>query len=363
MNCSGSTACSTCPINTVYQLAAERAGVLLPLATDLLFVPDLLAFWLTGRKVAERTIASTSGLLDARTGDWSADVVTALGLRDGLLPPVVAPGTELGRLRAEVRAETGLGEDVRVTTVGSHDTASAVLGVPAVDDEFAYISCGTWALTGVEIDAPVLDQRVRAANFTNEAGVDSTIRFLRNSMGLWILSGAVSTWQRAGSPAALPELLAAAAELPAGGPTFDVDAAEFLPPGDMPARVVAACRAAGGSVPGSPAEIVRSIVDSLARTLARDVQSAADLTGRDVRRIHLAGGGARNALLCQLTADFAGLPVEAGPVEATAIGNVLVQARTHGVLSGDRFALRELIRRTQSLTRYEPRPRAQGGQR
>ena len=349
------------PINTVYQLAAERSGPLLPLAERLLFIPDLLGYWLTGRQVAERTIASTSGLLDARTGGWAQGITNALGLPDGLLPPVSAPGDELGGLVAPARQETGLGDRVEVTTVGSHDTASAVLGVPAESDEFAYISCGTWALTGVEIESPVLDDRALAANFTNETGVDDTIRFLRNSMGLWVLSESVATWRRAGLTAELPALLAAAAALPTGGPTFDVDAAEFLPPGDMPARVVDACRASGGPVPHGAAEIVRCIIDSLAATLARDVHNASALTGRKVRTIHLVGGGARNALLCQLTADLAGLPVVAGPVEATAIGNVLVQARTHGVLAGDRFALRELIRRTQELTRYEPRTRRTGG--
>lgn len=341
------------PFTTVYQLAADT---LLHAAETLLLIPDLLGFWLTGRRVAELTNASTTGLLDARTRSWSRTVRDALHLDGDLLPAILAPGEDIGGLRRSVLAETGLDPSTRLSAVGSHDTASAVVGVPATDPDFAYISCGTWALAGVEVEAPLLTEASRAANFTNEVGVDGTVRFLRNVMGLWILQETLATWRRAGASDDLPALLRAAGELAGGGPTFDVDSAEFLPPGDMPARVVAACRRVGQRPPRTPPETVRSIVDSLALALARTVREAAALSGRTVSRIHLVGGGARNALLCQHLADASGTPVIAGPVEATAIGNVLVQARTHGVLSGDLFALRDLVRRTAIVTTYSPGP-------
>ncbi|MEP6462310.1 MAG: rhamnulokinase family protein [Frankiaceae bacterium] len=339
------------PFTTVYQLAAET---LLEPAETLLLVPDLLGFWLTGRRVAELTNASTTGLLDAGTRTWSSTVFDALRLKAGLLPSIVPPGEDLGALRPAVLGETGLDPATRVTCVGSHDTASAVVGVPAENPDFAYISCGTWALVGVELDAPLLDAGSRDANFTNEIGVDGTVRYLRNVMGLWILRGCLASWKRAGGESDLSSLLAAAADLPPGGPTFDVDLPEFLPPGDMPARVAAACRRTGQRPPESRPELVRSVVESLALGLARTVREAAALTGRHVAVVHLVGGGARNALLCQLLADASDLPVIAGPVEATAIGNALVQARTHGALTGDLFTLRDLVRRTADVARYSP---------
>lgn len=342
------------PFTTLYQLAVEP---MLVYAQIMLLIPDLIGYWLTGVAVAELTNASTTGVLDARSGQWSDRVATVLGLSPGLLAPVVPPGEVVGSLRSSVATETGLAPGTPVSTVGSHDTASAVLGVPATDPDFAYVSCGTWALAGVELDRPLLDEAGRAANFTNEIGVDDTVRYLRNVMGLWILQGALAVWERRGEPADLERLLHEAADLLPGGPTFDVDDPEFLPPGDMPARVAVACQRADHAVPTTPAATaatVRAILDSLALALTRTVREAAQLSGRRVGVIHLVGGGARNALLCQLLADASGVDVVAGPVEATAIGNVLVQARTQGVLRGDRFALRDLVRRTHELVRYRP---------
>jgi rhamnulokinase len=245
-----------------------------------------------------------------------------------------------------------------VTVVGSHDTASSVVAVPAADDDVAYVSCGTWSLVGVELDAPVLSAESRAANFTNEGGVDGRVRYLRNVMGLWLLQESLRTWERAGAAPPLADLLAAAAALPAG-PVIDPDDPRFLPPGDMPARITAACRDAGLPEPATPAEVVRCILDSLADAYARTVEDARRLSGRSVRAVHLVGGGARNELLCRLTADACGLPVLAGPIEATALGNVLVQARAHGAVgrdgAADLAALRALVRRTQQVRRFEPR--------
>ncbi|SEF12202.1 rhamnulokinase [Jiangella alba] len=339
------------PFNTIYQLAVDPAAAT---AAQALLMPDLLTSWLTGVRGTEVTNASTTGLLDVRSGEWAAPLFDALGLRRDLFAPLRRPGDVVGPLLPDVLDDTGLDPSAVVTAVGSHDTASAVVGVPAADERFAYISCGTWSLVGVELDAPVLTEAGRAANFTNEGGVDGTVRYLRNVMGLWLLSESIATWNRAGPPADLPALLAAAADVPPGGPVFDPDDPVFLPPGDLPARIADVLRAGGSRVPQTRPELVRCILDSLAAAYARTVRQAAELSGRAVDVVHLVGGGARNELLCRLTADACGLPVLAGPVEATALGNVLVQARAHGAVAGDLWALRELLRSTQAVHRYEP---------
>ena len=335
------------PFNTLYQLAAE------PVLADrrALLVPDLLGYWLTGRQVAEETNASTTGLLDARTGDWSRPLVEALGLPSGLLAEVIAAGEVLAPLTEEVRAEIGVDYPLPVTTVGSHDTASAVVGVPADNPRFGYISCGTWGLVGVELTEPVLSEDSRAANFTNERGVDGTIRYLRNVMGLWLLSESIRAWNLHGLGVDLGEVLLAAAALPAGGPRIDPNDPAFLPPGEMPHRIVAAARLTD---PGSEV-VVRCILDSLAVAFAAALADAERLSGRPIEVVNLVGGGSQNALLYQLTADAARRPVVAGPVEATALGNLLVQARTHGVLSGDLAALRKRVRAATRLHHYQPR--------
>jgi rhamnulokinase len=318
-----------------------------------LLIPDLLGYWLTGQRVAEDTNASTTGLLDATTGQWSSDLIDSLGLPAGLLPQVVPPGTVVGNLTPAIAAQLGLERPLTLSTVGSHDTASAIVGVPAENPNFAYISCGTWGLVGVELDAPVLTEASQAANFTNERGVDGTIRYLRNDMGLWLLSETLRTWELKGETYSLTGLIAQATEVPAGGPTFDPDAPQFLPPGDMPQRITQACIATGQRPPETPAEIVRCILDSLAVTFAARIQDAQRLSGHRVDVIHIVGGGSQNRLLCQLVADASGLPVIAGPVEATALGNLLVQARTHGALGGDLWDLRAQLRNTTHTRLFE----------
>src|SRR3954454_14885081 len=346
------------PFNTLYQLAADLRQGGLDDDVQVLLVPDLLGYWLTGVRAAEETNASTTGLMDARTGDWSPELVQALGLPPGLLPVVVPAGQVLGEVSPEVRAELGIEHDLPVTTVGSHDTASAVVGVPADTSRFGYISCGTWGLVGVELDAPVLTEESRRANFTNERGVDGTIRYLRNVMGLWLLSESLRTWNLRGLDLDLTDLLVAAAALPPGGPRIDPDDPMFLPPGDMPERIArASWNTDRPIVDPEPAVVVRCILDSLADAFARAILDAERLSGHAVEVVHLVGGGSQNALLCQLTADAAGKPVVAGPVEATALGNLLVQARTHGAVHGDLTALRARVRATTRLHRYDPRTR------
>ena len=330
------------PFNTIYQLVAAAGTPQLQAARRLLMIPDLLAYWLTGEMGAEFTNASTTQLLDLGSGQWAGELMASLGIRPTLFPALRAPGTVIG----PVLAELGLGTP-EVIAVGSHDTASAVVGVPADGADFAYISCGTWSLVGVELDAPVLTEASRLANFTNEGGVDGTVRYLRNVMGLWPLQECLREW---GGPD-LPELLRAAAAVPAFAAVVELDDPVFLAPGDMVARLATA----SGRTFSSRAEVVRCILDSLALAHRRAVRQAQELSGRHVDAVHIVGGGARNELLCQLTADACGLPVLAGPVEATALGNVLVQARTAGAISGDLSALRALLRQTQQIMRYEAR--------
>ncbi|MBF0815126.1 rhamnulokinase [Microbacterium paludicola] len=339
------------PFNTLYQLAAE--GELLGLADGLLLVPDLIGWMLTGARVAERTNASTTGLLDVRTREWDLALAERIGVPAGILPSLVDPGTELGVLLPHVAAE--LGGQAPVVAVGSHDTASAVVAVPMRADRAAYISCGTWGLVGVETEHPVLTDAAREANFTNEGGVDGRVRFLHNVMGLWLLSESVRAWEdESGRDIDLPDLLKQAAHAPAPDAVFDANDAVFLAPGDMPARIAAWLSERGLAVPPSRPAFARLIVESLAEAFAKAVRKASELSGVPVETIHVVGGGALNTLLCQRLADRAGLPVLAGPVEATAIGNLLVQARTAGFVSGDLEALRAVVAGAFEPLRYVP---------
>jgi sugar (pentulose or hexulose) kinase len=349
------------PFNTVFQLAATTGTAALESAQTLLLLPDLLGYWLTGQVCAERTNASTTGLYDATTRGWAIDLVKRVGLPWSILPPLRSPGQVLGPVRPAVAAELGLAGEVPVIAVASHDTAAAVVGVPAASDAFAYVSSGTWSLVGVELDQPVLTEAARLAGFTNEAGLDDTVRLLRNVMGLWVLSESLRSWrgQRAGLPG-LPGLLAEAANEPALRTVIDIDDPRLLAPGTatdpMPERLRALAARAGEPVPDTPAAVVRTILDSLALAYRRTVRRAVELSGREVEVVHIVGGGSRNALLCQLTADACGLPVLAGPAEAAALGNALVQARGLGADLPDLAAMRALVRRTHEVVRFEPRP-------
>ncbi|WP_279240063.1 rhamnulokinase [Streptomyces sp. 891-h] len=342
------------PINTLYQLAAARDSHQFRSARQLLLIPDLISYWLTGQRGTELTIASTTQLLDPRTRRWSPAVAEALGVDLGLFPPLRSPGDPAGALRADVLAETGLTGPVPVTAVGAHDTASAVAGVPAQGGAFAYIATGTWSLAGVELTSPVLTEESRAANFTNELGVDGTVRYLRNIMGLWLLQECLRAWETEGTPQELDALLESAARAPGLRSVVDAGGAEFLEPGGMPQRIAEACRRSGQPVPRGAAETTRCVLDSLALAHREAVFEAQRLSGKQVETVHIVGGGARNALLCQLTADACGLPVVAGPVEAAAYGNVLVQARTAGAVTGPLPALRALVRSSVRLRQYAP---------
>lgn len=355
------------PFSTLYQLVAAQGTAALESAEHLLLLPDLLAYWLTGTIGVERTNASTTALYDLTTGDWARDLMGDLGLPWSILPPLREPGSIIGPVLSEVGRHAGIPKRVPVVAVGSHDTASAVVGVPADTDRFAYISSGTWSLVGLELDAPVLTEAARRADFTNEGGVDGTVRFLKNVMGLWVLSECLRTWadQRL-EGTGLVALLAAAEDAPALRTVVDINDPRLLPPGDMPSRIRELAAEAGEPVPTTPVEVTRCVLDSLALAYRRHLRTALGLAGREVDVVHVVGGGSQNHLLCQLTADATGLPVLAGPSEAAALGNVLVQARALLREQGstelaDLAAMRSLIRRTHELHRFEPTPAARGG--
>lgn len=325
------------PFNTCYQLAVDRTAPWWDRVAHVVLIPDLVVHHLTGALGTEVTNASTTGLLDARTGTWSTEVCERLGLDIGRFAPLDAPGAP--------RGHTATGTPV--VAVGSHDTASAVVGVPAQDRRFAYVASGTWSLVGVELDEPVLTDAARLANFTNERGVDDRIRFLRNVGGLWLLQECMRTW----GTEDLRGLLAAAADQPSdgSGPRIDVDDEGFLAPDDMPARIE---RAVGRAL--SPAATVRCILDSLADAYARTIDGATRLSGHPVDVVHVVGGGSQNELLCQLTANATGRTVLAGPVEATARGNLMVQARAAGAMPASLDELRASAATVLAPRRYEP---------
>ena len=334
------------PFNTLYQLVADTG---LAEADEVLLIPDLLATSLAGVHVAERTNASTTGLLDATNRTWDIELMSKLGIKTDLFADLVDPGEPVGRLLPHISDRVG--GRVPVVAVASHDTASAVVGVPMQTDDAAYVSLGTWALAGLELVAPVLTEEARLANFTNEGGVDGTVRFLTNVMGTWLLSETMRTWGETD----LSGLLVQAASYDGPITLVDVQDARFLPPGDMPARIAAWCAEHDVPAPDGRAAVVRCVVESIAAAITAAIERAASLAGRVVGIVHVVGGGVQNSLLCQAIADRSGLPVLAGPVEATAIGNVLVQARAAGVVGPDLADLRSLVARTHDPARFVPR--------
>lgn len=343
------------PFNTIYQLTAAQGSSALAAAETMLLLPDLLGFWLTGVIGAEHTNASTTGLYDVTARAWSLDVTTRLGLPMHLLPTLREAGETVGTVLPAVAAEVGLAHDLPVLAVGSHDTASAVVAMPAERADVAYISSGTWSLVGLELRRPVLSVAARKAGFTNEGGVDGTVRFLKNVTGLWVLSECQRAWRETGQPDTdLATLLGGAANADPLRTVIDINDSRLLPPGDMVTRIEELCAEAGEPAPRTPVEITRTILDSLALAYRRHVHIAAQLADHEVEMVHVVGGGSQNSLLCQLTADACGVPVLAGPTEAAALGNVLVQARALGADLPDLAAMRSLVRRTHQVIRHVP---------
>lgn len=343
-------------INTLYQLLAMRqqGSPLLDAARSLLMIPDLFNYWLTGVKASEFSIATTSQFYDPRAGDWARGLLARLDLPTDILQPVIQPGEQLGPLHVSVAAELGLGA-APVIAPACHDTGSAVAAVPAISDSFAYLSSGTWSLMGVETLEPVIDDESLAFNFTNEGGVFGTIRLLKNIMGLWLLQECRRTWAVQGHEWSYDDLTQLASAAPAFGPLVDPDHHDFLRPADMPTLLCEACRRTGQQAPGSEGQIVRCILESLALKYRWTLDKLERMQGRRLDTIHVVGGGSQNGLLCQFTADATQRLVVAGPIEATATGNVLLQAISRGELSSLAEA-REVVRNSFALVTYEPGP-------
>ncbi|MDO5533669.1 MAG: rhamnulokinase family protein [Propionibacteriaceae bacterium] len=343
------------PFNTIFQLAAQAEDERWDDVETILLTPDLLGYWLTGRRYAEVTIASTTGLLDTAARTWSASTTAALRDRLGLplprvLPELVEPGTVVGTTK-----EGLLSEPVSVVAVGAHDTASAVVTVPAQVDDFAFISSGTWSLVGLELPAPVLAPVSEEANFTNELGVDGTTRFLKNVMGLWVLIECRREWAaESGSELSWDEIVEMASSAEPLAAVIDMEDERLLPPGDMVARVRALAAERGQELGDDKGSVIRCILDSLALSYRRAIREACRVAERSVSVVHVVGGGSSNALLCQLTADATGVPVVAGPTEGTAMGNLLVQARAMGALSGGLAELREVARASSEVRTFTP---------
>jgi rhamnulokinase len=342
-------------INTLMQLASEPADGAISVASDLLFMPDLLAYLFSGIRASERTIASTSQLLH-----WSGVPSVAVGERAGipnLLPRQVTAGTVLGEPLDHVRSATGF--DGAVIAVAGHDTASAVAAMP-MEPGSAFISCGTWGLVGFELAAPILTDHAMLAGFTNEHGVDGTYRFLRNSSGLWLLTESLRAWGEPVTSESSARLVDAAAAVPRYRSIVDPLDPSFVAPGDMPARLANYCERTGQPVPCSPAEVARCILDSLALGFADAIEAGAALSGARPTAVHIVGGGSQIAQLCQAIADVTGLRVIAGPSEATALGNVLLQARALGELDS-LDEVRAVVARTTRPVEYLPDTGGAGG--
>ncbi|MCX6344850.1 MAG: rhamnulokinase [Armatimonadetes bacterium] len=341
-------------INTLYQLlsVAINNPWALENAQSLLMMPDLFNFWLTGVKANEFTIASTSQMLNPNTGTWATDLLDKFGIPSRILGKIIQPGTVLGKLSASVAIETGAPE-IPVIAVGCHDTASAVAAAPLVGKDSAYISSGTWSLVGIETEKPIINDQSLAFNFTNEGGIGN-IRFLRNVMGMWLIQECKRVWAEAGRDYSWDELIGRAAAAEPFRSVIDPDHESFLKPCDMPEKIREYCRNTNQPVPQDEGAVIRAALDSLALKYKWVIERMEELRGRKIDQINIVGGGVQNTLLCQLTADVTGRRVIAGPVEATAIGNVLVQAMGLGQI-GSLDKAREIVRDSFDLVTYEPR--------
>jgi rhamnulokinase len=344
------------PINSLNQIYAMRLAdaPALRMARDLLFIPDLFNYWLTGVRRAERTIASTSQFYDPRAKRFDANLFQRLQIPSGIMPELIDPGTLLGPLLPHIAEETKL-RTVPVYATAGHDTASAVAAVPATGEDWCYISSGTWSLIGVEIDQPVMNQRALELNYTNEVGAQGKIRLLKNIAGMWLLQECRRAWSAAGQEFAYDELMRLASE--AGPAKAHIDPDAFLHPGGMPKKIEDYCRSHQLTPPESVGEVCRMILESLAQRYKQVIENLEELTGRSVHVIHIVGGGSRNALLNQLAADATGRTVIAGPAEATAAGNILVQAIGAGELNGLEEA-RAVVRASFQPEVFEPQPAA-----
>ena len=344
-------------LNSLFQLyAAVLADPgLFKRATRLLFMPDIFNYLLTGEAKSEFTVATTSQIFNPRSMDWDSALLSALGIPRSVMQEVVQPGTPLGPLKQSIAGETGL-EGIGVTAVASHDTGSAIAAIPAEGDDWAYISSGTWSLMGVEIGAPIITDDALNANFTNEGGVEGTFRFLKNIMGLWLLQQCRKEWSTS-TQYTYDDLMRLAGEAKPFRSLVDPDYSDFFHPRSMQESLQAYCRRSVQSVPEKPAEFVRCIFESLALKYRATLEQLRQLTGRKIARVHIIGGGSQNRLLCQYAANAMGVEVIAGPVEATAIGNIMMQAHALGHV-GSLAEIRAIVAQSFQPVKYEPKDQA-----
>lgn len=341
--------------NSVFQLLAMvlEKSPLLKVADKLLFVPDILNFLFCGEKVSEYSITSTSQLYNPKTKVWDQPVFDALGLPIEIMPEIIKTGTELGNLLPSVLQDTGLAP-VKMIATASHDTAAAVAAVPAAGTDWAYLSSGTWSLMGVEITEPIINEKSLAYNFTNEGGVEGSIRFLKNIAGLWLVQECRRIWQREGQDYDYGQLTQMAADARSFVGIIDPDDPAFLLPEKMPEAIIQYLQRTHQPIPETKGEIIRVVLESLALKYRYTLEQINELRGSPIQKLHIVGGGTKNSLLNQFTANACGIPVLAGPTEATAIGNIVVQAVTRGLIASITEA-RGVIRNSFEVTEYQPR--------
>ena len=346
--------------NTLFQLLAlaKRESSMLDRAKTLLLMPNLFDFWFTGQKLTEFSIASTTQMMDPKQRNWAFDLLNQFCIDRNMLTEIVEPGTVVGQIRQTITRELGFeGAKIPVIAPASHDTGSAVAAVPAKPGDYVYISSGTWSLMGVEVKEPIVNKKSLAHNFTNEGGVCGTYRFLKNIMGLWLVQQCRRSLERDGNSYSYDQLTEMARKAEPLQMFIDPDADEFLNPADMPEAIQDFCRRTGQRVPESEAALVRCCLESLALKYRWTVEKLAEITGRSAQVIHMVGGGTQNQLLCQLTADATGLPVVAGPIEATAVGNILMQAMALREIGSIEEA-RQIVRKSFPVKVYQPQAKA-----
>lgn len=351
----GATGIQIMNFNSIFQLYAQKEEGFGPLKTagKILFMPDLLSFFLTGKAVCEYTIASTSQMINPLTRQFDKSLLERLGIRSSILPELTDPGTVIGHLKKEIALETGLGE-IPVIAVAGHDTASAIAAVPACDEEFAYLSSGTWSLMGIESPKPIINDKSETYNFTNEGGIEGTTRFLKNITGMWLLERCKSVWEAEGRSYSYAQIVSMAAEASDFESTINPDDEAFANPKDMVSAIRGSLSSSGRRVPENDAQIVAVIFHSLSKRYKEVLAMLKGFAPFDIKTLHIIGGGSANELLNQMTADATGLTVIAGPSEATAIGNIMIQAKAAGIVK-DRWEMRRIIAETFKVKTYKPK--------
>jgi rhamnulokinase len=342
-------------LNSVYQLLAMRLAnsPVLAKAKKLIFMADLVSYYLCGHAFSEYSLASTSQLMDMKTGLWSKQIFSKLSLPMNIMPDIVSPGTVVGKLTESIAAELGC-EQIPVIAVGSHDTASAVAAVPAEGNNWAYLSSGTWSLMGVEVPKAIVNDKTFECEFTNEGGVENTIRLLKNIMGLWLVQECKRQWQREGNELSYPQLTEMAQKAKPFAANIDVDYSEFLAPGDMPKRINDYLAKTGQQKIEGKGQMVRAILEALAFKYRWVIEKIEDITDKKIDHLHIVGGGIQNELLNQFAANATGKKIIAGPIEATATGNILMQAKATGQIKNLAEA-RKIVRNSFNLKEYKPK--------